>query len=376
VLIFFIFSAFLVVVFGLSVTYFFWKCPKLEPSQLKDAPLLSILVPARNEANTIETCLRSLFKQDYLNLHIVVVDDASTDQTPVVLERLAKEDSRLTILQGRPLPKGWTGKNNALVHGLSAVKSERILFLDADVVLQPGAVSAALSTMQGYDAAFLTVWPQQEVKTFWEKAVQPVIVAMNIALSTLQRLYMPPFPEALSAWGPFILVKRDAYETIGGHEAIASEIAEDYLLYSNFRKAGFRTVMVDGTAFVRVRMYDSFESIWEGWSKNLFPGLLRSYLLTLLAVTGIFFFTVSPFILLIAGIILLAEGGAWLLFSSLALVLLLGIIGCLMRSHTSLTQPWLAVNPLGGLVFIGTLLNSALRHTLGAGVTWKGRRYP
>jgi chlorobactene glucosyltransferase len=372
VLVFFAISVFLIVAFGLSVAYFFWKCPTLRAAQLKEAPLLSVLVPARNEEKNIERCLRSLFAQDYPQLQIVVVDDASADQTPGILERLAKEDKRLTVLQGKPLPKGWTGKNNALVHGLSVVKGEFILFLDADVVLQPGAISAAFAAIQHYKAAFLTVWPKQEVKTFWEKAVQPVIVAMNIALSTLQRLYMPPFPEALSAWGPFILVERDAYKTIGGHEVIASEIAEDYVLYSNFRKAGFRTVMVDGTAFVSVRMYDSFKSIWEGWSKNLFPGLLRSYVLTLLAATGIFFFTMSPFIILLAGI---NEGRAWLVGSSLALIVLLGMIGYLMRSHTTLKRVWLAVNPLGGLVFIGTLLNSALRHTLGVGVTWKGRRY-
>jgi chlorobactene glucosyltransferase len=131
-------------------------------------------------------------------------------------------------------------------------------------------------------------------------------------------------------------------------------------------------VMLDGTAFVSVRMYDSLGGIWEGWSKNLFPGLLRSYVLTLLAATGIFFFTVSPFILLLAG---MSEGRAWLVGPSLALIVLLVIIGYLMRSHTSLKQSWLAVNPLGGLVFIGTLLNSALRHTLGTGVTWKGRQY-
>jgi chlorobactene glucosyltransferase len=372
VIIFFVISAFLIVVFGLSVAYFFWKCPKLEPVRIKETPLLSILVPARNEETNIEKCLRSLFAQDYPSIQIVVVDDASTDQTPVILGRLAKEDGRLEVLQGRPLPKGWTGKNNALVHGLSAVKGDSILFLDADVVLQPGTLSTAFAAMQRYDAAFLTVWPRQEVETFWEKAVQPVIVAMNITLSTLQRLYMPPFPEALSAWGPFILVRREAYKAIGGHEAIAGEIAEDYVLYSNFRKAGFRTVMLDGTAFVSVRMYDSFKSIWEGWSKNLFPGLLRSYVLTFLAATGIFFFTVSPFLLLLVGI---NTSKAWLVGSSLLLILLLAVIGYLIRSHTTLKQVWLAVNPLGGLVFIGTLLNSALRHTLGTGVTWKGRQY-
>jgi chlorobactene glucosyltransferase len=372
VIIFLVISAFLIIVFALSVAYFFWKCPKLEPAQVKETPLLSVLVPARNEEKNIEKCLRSLFLQDYPNLQIIVVDDASTDQTPHILERLAKEDGRLEVLRGRPLPNGWTGKNNALVHGFSAVKGEFILFLDADVVLQPRTISAAFVAMQYYNAAFLTVWPRQEVKSFWEKAVQPVIVAMNIALSTLQRLYMPPFPEALSAWGPFILVERDAYKKIGGHEAISGEIAEDYVLYLNFRRAGFRTVMVDGTAFVSVRMYDSFKGIWEGWSKNLFPGLLRSYVLTLLAATGIFFFTTSPFILLLIGI---HDGRAWLVGSSLLLILLLGVVGYLMRSHTSLKQSYLAVNPLGGLVFIGTLLNSALRHTLGTGVTWKGRQY-
>ena len=372
-----IITAALIIIFTISVIYFFNRCPSLPSlnfSQKQD--LVSIIVPARNEEKNIKKCVSSLLEQSYKNFEVVVIDDGSTDKTAEIIEKLAAKETRLKPIKGRSLPEGWKGKPNAIDHSLDFANGDWLLFVDADVHLHPDALSAACTTAQEYEASFVTAWPFQETVSFWERAVQPTIVAMNIALSTLQRTYDLDFPEALSAWGPFILVKRSDYVAVGGHAKISTEIAEDYMLYRNFRKAGYRAVMLQGNELIFVRMYDSLASLWEGWSKNLFPGLLRNYGLVVMAVTGIFFFTISPYVLWFYWMLVALFTGQILgLLLSTALVLMLAFSSYKMRRHFGLKNPFWAVNPLGGLIYMGTLINSTFAHTFGYGVSWKGRVY-
>jgi chlorobactene glucosyltransferase len=369
----FVFSSLLTLLFCGGVLYFVRFCPKLTVFESPESqPLCSVLIPARNEERNIEACVKSVLAQTYPNLQVIVVDDQSTDRTPIILQNLAQQDSRLIVVPGRPLPKGWKGKNNAIVHGAQSAEGTWLLHLDADVTLEPDAILAAITSAEHFRADFLTVWPRQIVKSFWEAAVQPVVVAMNIGLSTIQRLWSRPFPEALSAWGPFILVKKSVYDELGGHTAVHDQIAEDYLLYRRFKDHGRKTVMLDGTYLVNVRMYTSLNEIWEGWSKNLFPGVLNSYFLTFLSVFAIFCFSMQPFLNLFWSII---EFSWTRFFVASAVVASLFFTGNLLKSHTTSSLSFLNVYPLGGAVFIGTLLNSAIRHTFKIGVSWKGRSY-
>jgi chlorobactene glucosyltransferase len=366
-------SSLLTILFCGGVFYFVRFCPKLTVVNYPEfRPLCTVLIPARNEERNIEACIKSVLAQTYPNLQVIVVDDQSTDRTPTILQNLAQQDSRLIVVPGRPLYQGWTGKNNAIVQGAQFANGTWLLHLDADVTLEPDAVLAAVTSAEHLKADFLTVWPRQIVKTFWEAAVQPVVVAMNVGLSTIQRLWNPPFPEALSAWGPFILVNKAVYDELEGHEAVYDQIAEDYLLYRRFKDHQRKTVMLDGTDLVNVRMYTSLSELWEGWSKNLFPGVLSSYILTFLSAFAIFCFSVQPYINFFWSMF----DFTWTRFLiSGTIMALLFFTGNLLQPHTTSRFSFLNINPLGGFVFMGTLINSAIRHTLKIGVRWKGRSY-
>lgn len=339
-------------------------------------PLVSILVPARNEEKTIVRCVESILAQTYPNTEVLVIDDHSTDQTPQLLKQLQQRSSHFTILSGRPLPTGWKGKPNVLDQASAVAKGEWLLFVDADVELAPEALSSAMVAACELKADLFSLWPHQTTVTFWERTIQPAVVLMNVTLNSLMRLFSKPFPAALSVWGSFILTRSDAYRTVGGHAAVAGQIAEDHYLFTEFQKQAFRTFMFDGSHMLKVRMYDSLRAVWEGWSKNLFPGLHRSYLLTIAAVIAIMTVLISPYLLWLYWLwqsVIGQQVHVMFLLMSLALIML-AISGWLIQSHFS-AAPWLAANPLGALIYAGTFLNSMVRHSFNFSVSWKGRRY-
>src|SRR5215213_6123467 len=171
-------TACVVTVFALRVAIFLRRCPVLRPTDAipTDAPLISIILPARNEAAHIERCVRSLLAQSYPQLEVIVVDDGSSDATPAILARLAASDARLRVVRGGPLPHGWTGKNHAITIGMQQAQGAWLLFVDADISLHPSAVSAAYLTARAHNVAMLSLWAYQELGSCWERAAHPAIV--------------------------------------------------------------------------------------------------------------------------------------------------------------------------------------------------------
>jgi chlorobactene glucosyltransferase len=322
--------------------------------------------------------VRSLLAQNYPHLEIVVVDDNSTDTTPAIVMCLAATDARLRVVRLEQLPPGWTGKSHAVYVGVQHTRGAWLLFVDADVTLQPSAVSAAYLTARRHNVAILSLWARQELVSFWERVAQPVIVGMGHASDPWQRVSSARHPHTAFANGQFILVERRAYERIGGHAAIRDEVLEDQALSWHFKRAGERLLMLDGTRVLSTRMYTSLRGLWEGWSKNNFLILQRRLWLTVGAILAVYGVAVSPFVL--ATIILLAsvEWGsqelALLMINIVAAIVVLGT-RWRMRSYFDTPWPYYFCHPLGGLIFIGIMLNSAYRHLSGRGVTWKGRRY-
>ena len=367
-----------VIIVAVRVAIFSHLCPRLVSSdEISNAPLMSVIVPARNEAANIECCVRSLLTQSYPNLEIIVIDDGSADATPEILARLAAESSRLRVATGRPLPPGWLGKPYAVYQGVQRAQGDWLLFVDADVMLHPSVLSSTYRAAEGNQAALISLWARQELGTFWERIVQPVIVGLNHAVDPFQRSSSLRHPDAVCANGQFILVERQAYERVGGHMAVRDELVEDQKLSWHFKHAGYRVLMLDGTWGVSTRMYTSLRGIWEGWSKSNFLMLGRSYLVVLAAILTTYIVIVSPAVLFICALLLHTSGDQ---VSPLLLINLLLIIAPLVtrwRMRTYFPTPltdylW---NPIGGLIFIGIILNSAYRHTCQRGVVWKGRRY-
>ena len=251
-------------------------------------PLVSVLVPARNEARRITPCLESLLTQDYPNYEMIVLDDHSEDDTAkIVLEHGFSRDAGATrrLLDGRPLPGGWTGKSWACHQLAAAAGGEYLLFTDADTSHDPAALGAFIEHALTTNAALLSAWPQQVTGTWSERAVIPLVYVLLLGalphymLRRLQR--RPEYARGASrslletlgaANGQFVLFRRDAYEQIGGHAAVRNHLVEDVALgrlVAARTGEGMRLINCDGSRLVHCRMYTSLPEVWEGFTKNL-----------------------------------------------------------------------------------------------------------
>jgi glycosyltransferase involved in cell wall biosynthesis len=236
-------------------------------------PEVSIIVPARNEEVCLGDCLTSLVTQAGAAFEIIVVDDGSTDRTRAIAESFAG----VRVIAPGPLPAGWTGKNNAVVAGAKDARGEWLLFTDADTVHLPGSLARALAEAKENRAELLSYSPEQIVVTFAEKIVMPVIFA-ELASQYPPAKVRDQSSGVVAANGQYILVRRDAYESVGGHGAVADTILEDVALARAFRAAGYKVHFRYGAGAVRTRMYRNWHELREGWTKNLallFPHPVR-----------------------------------------------------------------------------------------------------
>jgi glycosyltransferase involved in cell wall biosynthesis len=256
---------------------------------VRSIPDVSIIVPARNEEANLAACLESLIAQTGVAFEIIVVDDASSDRTPEIARSFA--GVRVISLLPDPPPANWTGKNNALVAGAKSARAEWLLFTDADTVHLPGSLARALDEAKKQQADLLSYSPEQLVATFAERAVMPVIFA-ELAAQYPPHKVREENSRVVAANGQYILVRRVAYDAVGGHAAVATEILEDVALARLFRNAARRVHFRYGGDAVRARMYRNWPQLREGWTKNLAllfpqPGFLafKSLLLWLAAWT-------------------------------------------------------------------------------------------
>lgn len=233
-------------------------------------PRVSILVPARNEENNIAACIDSLMIQDYPDYEILVLDDDSHDGTWRILSELAKQGSHLRILKGEPLPAGWLGKHWACYQLSLVATGELFLFTDADTRHHSQAVRDAVAALVAEQVDLLTVLPKQEVVSWAERLLVPIIpwsIFSFVSLGLAYRLRLP----ALSAnVGQFMLFRREAYNAIGGHEAIRQHVVDDLVLGRRAVAHGLHWRLLDGSERVRCRMYRNYQEVREGFTKNLF----------------------------------------------------------------------------------------------------------
>src|SRR5271155_5404670 len=227
-------------------------------------PLVSIIVPARNEEDVIGACLESLSRQQDVAFEIILVDDASTDRTA----EIARSVSGVDVIPARPLPQGWTGKNNACCTGAMWAKGDWLLFTDADTIHEPHALLTALNDASESHSQMVSFSPKQILGSIWEKMVMPVIFA------ALARQYPPnkvrdPNSSIAAANGQYLLVEAKSYRELGGHEYVRSEILEDVALAKRFKCSGKKIYFDYGGDVVRTRMYRSLKQLIEGWTKNL-----------------------------------------------------------------------------------------------------------
>lgn len=348
-----------------------------------DAPsrglLVSVIVPSRNEEGNIGACVDSVLGQTYQDFEVLVLDDRSEDGTRAEAQERANQDKRVRILDGEPRPEGWMGKVWACHTAQKQAKGDVLLFIDADVRLEPEAIRQSLAWLQEHNLGALSAFGRLTMVTFWEWAVQPVIGGLILQNNDPREVNDPEKRDKVMANGQFIMALREAYDAIGGHASIQNEILDDVSFAKRCKEEGQRYHMVYGRELYACRMYHSLGEIWEGWTKNLFAGLHYKAGLALGVCLGLFLLNILPFVVLLGRIVWLWQsGGDWadllLISAAINIALMYAVyIGGLRVADYSARYFW--TYPLGMLVTIGLFANSARKILSGRGVSWKGRVY-
>jgi len=238
-----------------------------------DAPLVSVVIPARNEARNIEQCVRAVLTASYPSLEVVVVDDQSTDGTGDIARSIAAEDQRVRVIGTDPLPEGWFGKQWACESGARASSGEIILFADADTTHSSDLIARSVKTMQRRNADLFSVAGKQKLGSFWERLVQPQVFGiMAVRYGGTESATRSRFVSSKIANGQCLLVRRSAYEELGGHGLVKSHVADDMMMAQRFFAHGKNVVIALGVEQLSTRMYTSLRELIDGWGKNVFAG--------------------------------------------------------------------------------------------------------
>ncbi len=347
--------------------------PNLSDVPPASGPLVSVIIPARDEAAVIERVARSVLASTYRPLELLVVDDRSSDDTASIVEGLATGDDRIRLIRGEPLPPGWYGKPWACVQGHRAARGGLLLFTDADTHHEPELLARAVGALRQERADLVTVAPRQSCVTFWERLVMPQVWLLLALRYHPARVNRATRARDVIANGQFILVPRDSYEAVGTHRIVRGEVAEDLALAQAFQRAGRRIHFAFAEKLMETRMYHSLPHLVEGWSKNMYLGGRRSFpenrvlrvLVPVMLAASFAFWLVPPVALALAGSGLVPAAAAAMALSTLFWMVI---------SHNMRIPAWYGLlYPLGALVGLYIALRSTWRG--GRRVEWKGRAY-
>src|SRR5215831_9380086 len=210
-----------------------------------DAPLVSVIIPARNEQRNIERCVRSVLATAYPRIEVIVVDDHSADDTGPIARNIAAGDSRLRVVLSPPLPAGWFGKQWACATGAEQAWGELLLFTDADTRHAPDLLPRAVNALRREGADLVTVGGHQELHSFWERVIQPhVFVLISIRYGGTEEVSRATRPVDVIANGQFLLIRQETYRDIGGHESVRDVVAEDLALAQRLVRAKRRLLLL------------------------------------------------------------------------------------------------------------------------------------
>lgn len=344
------------------------------------APSVAIVIPARDEAANIGRCLAGIVAQTYpvWRLKVVVVDDHSADATLAIAAAVAAKHPQVSVLRSPALPPHWVGKCHACWIGARAVgeDAEWLCFLDADVWAEPTLVASAMAAASALDLDLLSLAPRQELESFAERLVMPCGLYLLAFCQDLRSVQRPDSDEA-TATGQFMLMRRAAYEAVGGHAAVRSAICEDLALARAIKRSGRRVLLQDGRRVLATRMYTGWMTLWTGISKNLTEMLGGSWRTVTFAFAAV--------VLAWAAILVPAADAANCLNG--------GTLACWALAPAALGSAaafglhiagaaYFGIPPWYGLLFpLGYSAGAAIaadsiRRRLSGRISWKGRAYP
>lgn len=238
-----------------------------------DTPLVSIIIPARNEAHNIGECVRAIAASTYPKLEIIVIDDHSADGTGEIVREVARGDARVRVIDNPELPAGWFGKQWACQNGAAVAQGSIFIFVDADTRIASDLVTRSVNGMSRTGADLYTVLGRQEMRTFWERLVQPqMFTLLSARYGGTESINRSPRAVDKVANGQYLMLRRTAYEAMDGHALVRQFVAEDLMLAQRYFLAGRKTVVAMGWEQLSTRMYRSRREIVQGWGKNVFAG--------------------------------------------------------------------------------------------------------
>ena len=342
------------------------------------APLVSVIIPARNEQRNIERCVRSVLATTYPALEVIVVDDHSSDATGDIARAIARQDDRLRVMPAPDLPAGWFGKQWACTAGASAARGTLLCFTDADTRHAPDLIPRAMNALRRREVDLLTVVGHQEMRSFWERIVQPQFFGLlSLRFGGTEHVSNTRRPSDVIANGQFILVKRDGYEAIGGHGRVRDHVAEDLAIAQEFVRANRRIALLLAIRQLSTRMYASLDELIAGWGKNIYAGgrhsvlggrfgrALYPILLPAMPLMGL-----APPVVMILGMLDVLSTG-WLIWGAICFtVSVLAYAGAYLFMRAS--PVYALLYPLGLVIVLLIAIAAVSR---GPRVRWKGREY-
>ena len=325
---------------------------------------ITVLIPARNEAETIKATLPALTAQGR-DLNIILIDDQSSDGTGQVARKAV--DENLLVIKGKSLPAGWTGKLWALEQGRSHIRTPFTLLLDADIETLPGIIAELKRAMQERDVQLISLMAELRMKTFWEKLLMPAFIYFFKLLYPF-RLSNTGTSRVAAAAGGCILLETKLLHEIGGFDSLRGELIDDCALARRIKTLGYKT-WIGLTHSVRsIRPYEKLRTIWEMVARTAFTQLHYSGLvLALCTVIMVLSFVVpglGPFL----------PNGMAKFFSALGLAIMILCYLPILKFY-GLPGRWALALPLIGILYLAMTWTSAMRYWLGRGSHWKGRAY-
>jgi glycosyltransferase involved in cell wall biosynthesis len=343
----------------------------VDPVAASGNPRVSIIVPARNEEETVEQSLITLLTLDYSNYEIIAVNDRSTDRTGSIMEKVSTSPAargRLRLIHHLELPAGWMGKTHAMWTAANQASGEWLLFTDADVLFKPDSLRRAVAYAEAERADHLVLFPRMIMKRAGERMMIAFFQAMFVFGHRPWKVADPKARDHMGV-GAFNMVRRSVYETAGTYAALRMEVLDDMKLGKIVKNAGFAQRNVFGEDLISIRWARGAMGVVNNLTKNCFAILSFQWWRTILSVLGLAFLNLLPF----AGI-WFAHGWARLPYAFALLSMFLIYVG--MASRSDVPAYYFVLHPVSSVLFIYTLLRS-MSHTLwNDGIVWRGTKYP
>jgi chlorobactene glucosyltransferase len=274
------------------------RCVKKTDRALKnksDLPLVSILIPARNEQSHIERCLDSALNQSYPNTEVILLDDNSCDNTAEIIRSIKAQNPKLQFLQGRTKPKEWLGKAWACYQLAQKAKGEYFLFIDADVELNKIAVQKSLTCISNQNLDLLSCSPKQIQKTIGEKILLPNLNWVLYSFLPLILMKITNQASISAAIGQFIFISQKGYKRLGGHKQVKNTPIDDIQLAREAKSTGLKALIIPGYELAKCRMYTSGKNALKGFARVIMPALNNKYLTAYFAAAALTLMLLIPF---------------------------------------------------------------------------------